>query len=1387
MYSSNTTQHNTTQSNNGNYIQKRRQSTIGYPVAPQPSRSSTHGSTAQSSLKPPPSANIHRTSLGFWGTSKSAASTPNLSQLANNTPDVGTYPPLGLGAPGTGAGAAAALGSTSGSSGSVTGSVADPIGSTVSGGGGEGNSSNSFQQRRKRSESIGGLKSTAGTISRMVRKTSSNFLRKLAKNFDDKDAPPIPVVPQHTKNANTLHPSTSSLSVNSTPSFAGTITTAISDLPPTSKDNPGYGPLDVAKQGIDREAATSGEEKQTTALDIPGSRSVINDQSALDQELSRSASTVESWLKRTQSDLDATSVVTNGSMSTPPVSSSSTAATSAFGSETSPPPNTRRPSHISVVSTEDGEEGSDTEQVPGAMAPIGSARLSLMYESGSIHLNQSQTSLYFSTKSVLSDETENSGVKATAAALTRTKDLPLAPDTLSVPGAESAEKPLPARPVSMMVTSTTSTITEDESTLGATPSVATRRMSTPVLQIPDEPRAVSPSPSIEVKVKFTSLVLEPPTPTRESTDDLAYNTSKRCFNEDESFLKREEISCYLGAAKPFNRRVVTHYMNHFDFSGKRLDGAFRQLCQKLMLKGETQEVDRVLEAFAQRYIDCNHQSIFGSKDVVHAITYSILLLNTDLHVVQQSSSSKMSRSAFVKNTLQVVQAQTSQSDRVSEDSSAHGLSLTRTETGELSVHGSTNGSGGKKRTPSVKSWRSGTSHQSKSSKMGVDPKANGGHGNGRWWMSELETLLKDIYTTVKNNQILLPSAAPSTPTSSTFPHSASGPHQGSGRGGPGGGFLPRMSRQVQPSALIDAGFGGLGSDSGNGQSGANNGRENIVVGMVRRNSINARTKQLRQDAMKRLNSQSSAGSRGLAPSSQSHQGAATQGGIVDGVRVGNSRYSLLPPPPVSSGSSTHSTASSTATRLDVPPPMSRQQSQQSVKTVGKGVSPSGSNGTDHQPRFQMEGILYRKHLLERPDKKAAHRAWRQLLVVLDQGGLSMFRADGQMGQAFEEQGILLDEIRLQHTITNILPPPGYSSSRRHVFAIQLHTGAVFLFQTATALECEEWARTCNYWAAKTSKEPLSGGVVNMDYGWGRCLDLLEQDGELSWGENGRAGSTHGHSLTASSSTSSIVPNGNSSGTSLPMLSGDDDDASIKNGSKPAGSSFLNFPPPAASGGGSPLPSPAHSGSGYGGVGYGSGIGGGRTASIKSSSSKHFGAQNVPLGDRVLLFDWSPPIPTLSMVQMTEEEQCENLKRQVVSLESEMEFHQEQRVPMMKLFLPKSQNYNKAFNNWERRSRYLLKEMVKYQIYVECLEQAIRFQTEALESQEAEAEAAEAAAAAAAAATVATAEVELVVEAEEATIVAEADAPSGRSSVELERLEVPADDDEFCPTEVAVVV
>lgn len=49
-------------------------------------------------------------------------------------------------------------------------------------------------------------------------------------------------------------------------------------------------------------------------------------------------------------------------------------------------------------------------------------------------------------------------------------------------------------------------------------------------------------------------------------------------------------------------------------------------------------------------------------------------------------------------------------------------------------------------------------------------------------------------------------------------------------------------------------------------------------------------------------------------------------------------------------------------------------------------------------------------------------------------------------------------------------------------------GAVYFFQAGTEELVNEWVSTCNYWAARTSKEPLAGGVSNMEYGWNRIAD-----------------------------------------------------------------------------------------------------------------------------------------------------------------------------------------------------------------------------------------------------------------------------------------------------------
>jgi len=49
----------------------------------------------------------------------------------------------------------------------------------------------------------------------------------------------------------------------------------------------------------------------------------------------------------------------------------------------------------------------------------------------------------------------------------------------------------------------------------------------------------------------------------------------------------------------------------------------------------------------------------------------------------------------------------------------------------------------------------------------------------------------------------------------------------------------------------------------------------------------------------------------------------------------------------------------------------------------------------------------------------------------------------------------------------------------------LPTGETSFFQAGTEDLVAEWVLTCNYWAARTSRQPLQGGVSNMEYGWSR--------------------------------------------------------------------------------------------------------------------------------------------------------------------------------------------------------------------------------------------------------------------------------------------------------------
>ncbi|KAJ2878607.1 hypothetical protein FB639_003331, partial [Coemansia asiatica] len=111
---------------------------------------------------------------------------------------------------------------------------------------------------------------------------------------------------------------------------------------------------------------------------------------------------------------------------------------------------------------------------------------------------------------------------------------------------------------------------------------------------------------------------------------------------------------WLGKREIFNGLALKHYISNYDFSGLRIDECLRRLCSHIFLRGESQVIDRLLVALSQRYVECNPDTRLRSVDVAHAVTYSTLLLNTDLHIADIRAGDRMTKSRFVRNTVDTI-------------------------------------------------------------------------------------------------------------------------------------------------------------------------------------------------------------------------------------------------------------------------------------------------------------------------------------------------------------------------------------------------------------------------------------------------------------------------------------------------------------------------------------------------------------------------------------------------------------------------------------------------------------------------------------------------------------------------------------------------------------
>lgn len=156
-----------------------------------------------------------------------------------------------------------------------------------------------------------------------------------------------------------------------------------------------------------------------------------------------------------------------------------------------------------------------------------------------------------------------------------------------------------------------------------------------------------------------------PLPKGEITKALA----ARCVTFPPSFSLFFQLTrrAPLPSSDDFHLSALTAYLRLFPFSNLPLDIALRVFLSAASLPPETQQIDRVMEAFARRWCECNPGMFVGTKvegrkedegetvkvrekeakdsDIPYVLAFSMVMLNTD-HF-NPNAKSKMYVSPFL--------------------------------------------------------------------------------------------------------------------------------------------------------------------------------------------------------------------------------------------------------------------------------------------------------------------------------------------------------------------------------------------------------------------------------------------------------------------------------------------------------------------------------------------------------------------------------------------------------------------------------------------------------------------------------------------------------------------------------------------------------------------
>ena len=112
-------------------------------------------------------------------------------------------------------------------------------------------------------------------------------------------------------------------------------------------------------------------------------------------------------------------------------------------------------------------------------------------------------------------------------------------------------------------------------------------------------------------------------------------------------ISKSVLGEYL--SKKSNGHLLGAFLDMFDFTGKRVDEALRELLNSFRLPGESALIERIVAVFSEKYCGNATPEGIANVDAVLVLTYAIIMLNTDQHNPNVKKDKRMTYNDFARN------------------------------------------------------------------------------------------------------------------------------------------------------------------------------------------------------------------------------------------------------------------------------------------------------------------------------------------------------------------------------------------------------------------------------------------------------------------------------------------------------------------------------------------------------------------------------------------------------------------------------------------------------------------------------------------------------------------------------------------------------------------